>query len=125
MNEVYSSNGEQFENDFETVLDDITGYNCSTYEEALEAIIYVGEPITPTIDVDWIVDTIEQRVGEELYEQVGEFSDCWIMTERNELRDYLKFWVARQNFSCYSVKNIKEISILEYITEDELKEIYN
>ena len=124
MIEVYSDDGEIFEHDIGDVIDNITSNNCETYEDALESHVYVGDMVVPEINTNFLVEHIEQYMDECLHEQAGEFSDGHQIRHTKELKEFLDGWLSKQLYNFYSVKNIKEVSILEYITKEELKEIY-
>jgi hypothetical protein len=121
---VYSADGEEFDDDISTVIDDITGWQCMTIEEAREATIYVGEPDYPKVNVNWLTESVTEHVGDVLYEHCGEYSDYWVPKDVEELKQFLDSWLNKQNYNCYSVKNVVELPITNFIDEKELKEIY-
>lgn len=123
---VYSNNEEEYYDDFETVLDNITGWICGTYEEALESTIYVGEKVLPKIDAGYLTNVLIDKVKDDLYEQCGEYSDYYSTSnvDELELKVFLEQWIAKQKFNVWSVKNPKEVPLTDMLTLKELKECY-
>lgn len=121
---VYSSNGEEFREDFESVLDAITGYHSMTLEDALDADVYVGEQVFPKINSMYLFDRISEDISTQLYEECGEYADCYTPSHTDELKSFLTYWLAKQQFNCYTVTNVKVKSILDFVTVKDLEEIY-
>lgn len=126
MNDLcYSYNGEDFEDDSEYSIDEAL-QNCSGFDEALTATIYVGESVRPHITGIDIALDIYERISEQLYDLVGEHSENFIVSKdkAHQLENFLIPWMDSLDFNCWSVKNVKEVLVTEFMTLDEIKEYY-
>lgn len=123
--DCWSNNEEDFDDDLCTILDIHFG-DIDTYEEALESSIYAGVSIKPNIKAIDLANTICKDIADELYQLCGEHADSYTTSTQdfNDLRDYLDFWLAKQNFNCYSVKKVKYTPVIDYLTIEEIKEYY-
>lgn len=122
---VYSYNGEEFQEDSEYPIDESLQH-CSGYEEALTAEIFVGESVRPDISGIDIASYVYERISDELYELVGEYSENFTVPndKAKQLENFLICWMDSLDFKCWTVKNVKEVPIIEFLTLDEIREYY-
>lgn len=126
MNDLcYSYNGEDYEDNYEYSIEEAL-QNCSGFYEALIATIYVGKSVRPHITGIDIASDIYERIGEQLYDLVGEHSESFEVPidKAKQLENFLIPWMDSLDFNCWSVKNVKEVLVTEFMTLDEIKEYY-
>ena len=126
MNNIcYSADEEQFEDDIDSVIDTIL-FNSDSIEEARESLVFIGESVRPKINPQWIMEYIQERAQECVYEQCGEYADNFEATTDYDLAllTHIKEWVNKLNINCYTVENVKSESIMNYVTEQELQDFF-
>lgn len=123
--DCWSNDGECFDNDICTILDIHFG-NIDTYKEAVDSEIYTGVSVKPNITGEDIAENATDYIKDQLHDLCGEYSDRYEVsnTDFKDLRDYLNLWIAKQNFNCYGVKNVKCIPVIDCLTKEKIKEYY-
>ena len=126
MSEIcYSANNEEFMDDLDSAIDAVL-YNQENIEDARNAVIYIGNAVTPKIRADWIFEYIQERAHECVYEQCGEYAENFeAITDYDlALKMHIQEWIDKLKFNCYSVKNIKTEPITDHVSEQELQDFF-
>ncbi|MDR8398251.1 hypothetical protein NE850_18070 [Paraburkholderia sp. USG1] len=87
-------------------------YDALTRDDlAMPSAVFICECDAPEISYESLADEVVERVGEQLYEEVGEVADAFgpfEKSEMSELADLIKGWVEKQGaISCWKANNIK------------------
>jgi hypothetical protein len=87
-------------------------YDALTRDDlAMPAPVFVCECAAPEVNYESLADEVVERVGEQLYEEVGEVADTFgpfEKSEMTELAELIKGWVEKQGaISCWKATNIK------------------
>jgi hypothetical protein len=116
----YSANEEVF-TDLDQAIDSVL-FGCADINEAREAVIYVGEEVPPVLKAEWLFEHIQEIAQECVHDQVGEYAEHFEPKTDYDLalKVHLQQWIDKLKFNCYTVKNIKEVPLSDYVTEDEL-----
>ena len=120
----YSADGEYF-TDLEQAIDSVL-FACADINEAREAVIYVGEEVPPVIKAEWLFEYIQERAQDCVHEQISDYSEYFEPKTDYDLalKVHLQQWIDKLKFNCYTVKNVKEVPLSDYVTEDELVEFF-
>jgi hypothetical protein len=125
----YSYNGENFEGDFVTKEDAVEEASCYINSKDDREYIYIGNPKEISIGVN--VDAILENIGEDAYEQAGEYAVDYlrdvtikhgqILEER--LNEVLYNWMDEYNYKPYfwKVENVEKIKINEHRKDFDFK----
>ena len=101
MRVVYSTNGEDFNED---TLEDLNLESGDTY--------YTGTVVeVKPSDLLWNIDSVVDQMGEQLYDRLGEVSENFDPTEEQRDKVFTLLKQAVDNYfdvGCYSVKDIEE-----------------
>lgn len=124
-NKCYSSNSEEYHDDIDAPLDEVLEA-CDNVEEAMQATISVGNAVRPNIKGGHLTDWLIEKIGEDLYACVGEYSEHYEVSksDRDELNSFLTAWIDKQDFRCYSVENVKDVPITDFIEASEIVEYF-
>jgi len=124
-NKCYSANEKDYHDDIGSVIDEILD-NCSGIEEAMQLSISVGNSVRPAITGDDLAGEVSETIGNRLCDYCGEFADNFELTDAEylELKTLLTTWIDKVNFNCYSVENIKQFPLTDFIETTEIVEYY-
>jgi hypothetical protein len=120
----YSFNGENFEGDFDTeeqaIAEAIWYYKD---DEKDQDFIWVGQ--TQAISVGVNVDSLLENLGEEAYEQAGEYAEDYLTNVKIEhqkvleekLNSVLATWMKEFKYepNFWTVKNVEKIDVTNHI----------
>ena len=124
--DCYSSNGEDFQEDFDCIVDDLLS-DCKSIEEAFEATLYTAVSKRPTITGNWLANTVAGDIYDRLHQAVGEYADNYTISQADyaELEEFLTKWIDKQDFRCYRVENIKEIKLTDILELEDIKNYFS
>jgi hypothetical protein len=120
----YSYNEENFEGDFDTKEQAIEEamYYYKDYELDQD-YIWVGQ--TKPVSVGVNTDSILEQLGEEAYEQAGEYADDYLSNVtlnhmkilEQRLNDVLGSWMKEFNYepNFWAVENIQKVDVSNYL----------
>lgn len=125
-NLCYSADEESFMDDLYSAIDDVLYNQCKSIEDARNAVIFIGEAVQPKIKAEWILEYIQEKAEECVYEQCREWAESFeAITDYDlALKAHIQEWINKLKFNCYTVENVKSEPITNYVTEEELKELF-